>query len=139
MYSRPAWWAAAWLLVAGPCLADPAPAVTPSFSVAATSEPVVTSSTPWRSVPNTVFQPGEDLLFVITWGVITGGYSTLSVQSLEGVNGRPAYRLVEEAHSTGVVGTFYHVVDRNDTWLDADSLTTVRYEKRIREGKYRIE
>lgn len=97
------------------------------------------SSHAWRVVPHTAFNSGERFSYVIKWGVVTGGYSSLSVQGIETVNGRPAYRLVEEARSSGVVDAFYRVRDRNDAWLDTQSLVTVRYEKKIREGKYRIE
>jgi len=108
-----------------------------TFNVTASSVPVPT--TVWRSVTNTAFESGEDFFFVISWGVITGGYSSLSVHGIETVQGRPAYHLVEDANSAGVVDTFYHVHDRNDAWLDTQALVTVRYEKRVREGKYRVE
>src|SRR5579864_440016 len=89
-----------------------------SSSVQLSSTTVSISSPTWRSVPNTAFGPGEDLLFVISWGVITGGYSLLSVHGIETVNGRPSYHLVEDANSAGLVDTFYHVHDRNDSWVD---------------------
>jgi hypothetical protein len=94
---------------------------------------------PWRTVANTAFGPGEHLAFEIKWGVITGGYASLAVDGIEWIDGRPAYHLVSEARSAGIVNTFYKVRDRNDAWLDQQALVSVRYEKRIREGKYRIE
>ena len=117
----------------------PGPAVLPSTYAATASTDVVKSSGAWRSLPNSAFGTGEDLTFSISWGVITGGYSTLSVQGIEKIGERLAYHIVEQAHSAGVVNTFYRVSDRNDAWIDTGSLTTVAYEKRIREGKYRIE
>jgi hypothetical protein len=93
----------------------------------------------WRTVPNTAFQSNEDYYFAIKWGIITAGYSNLSVMGIENVGGRPAFHLVSTAHSAGVVNTFYQVYDRNDAWVDTGSLTTVSYQKHIREGHYQID
>jgi hypothetical protein len=108
-----------------------------SFTLEGTTVTIASSS--WRSVPNAAFHAGEDMFYVIRWGVITGGYSTLSVHGLDEVEGRRAYHLVEQAHSAGWVDAFYTVHDRNDAWLDAQSLATLRYEKRIREGHYQVQ
>jgi hypothetical protein len=97
------------------------------------------SSDTWRSVTNTAFSGDEHLSFVVKWGIVTGGYSTLSIQGIETVNGRPAWHIVSEARSGGVVTAFYKVEDHNEAWLDREALVSVRYEKRIKEGKYRIE
>jgi hypothetical protein len=85
------------------------------------------------------FQEGEDFLYAIRWGAITGGHSTLSVRSVQDVDGRPAYHLVSEAHSSGIVDSFYHVDDRNEAWLDAETPRSLRYSQRIREGKYHVD
>jgi hypothetical protein len=97
------------------------------------------SSDTWRSVTNTAFSGEEHLSFVVKWGLVTGGYSTLSIQGIEPVNGRPAWHIVSEARSGGMVSAFYQVEDHNEAWLDQEALVSVRYEKRIKEGKYRIE
>ena len=91
-----------------------------------------------QAAGNTPFREGEDFVYRIHWGAVTGGYSTLSVQNIDYLEGRPAYHLVSEAHSTGFVDTFYHVEDRNEAWLDTQGPRSLRYEKKIREGKYRV-
>jgi hypothetical protein len=93
----------------------------------------------WRSVQNTAFKEGEYLRFAVSWGVITAGYSTLEVREAKNLDGRPAYHIVSQAKSVGMVDTFFNVNDLNEAWLDKESLTTVRYEKHIREGKYRVD
>src|SRR5204863_1166800 len=85
----------------------------------------------------TAFREGEDLTFAIKWGVVTGGYSSLKVQNIETIDGRPAYHVVAEAHSTGMVNKLYHVDDRNEAWLEPQSPSTLRYARKIHEGKYR--
>lgn len=93
----------------------------------------------WRTVPHTALSGEEHLSFVVKWGFVTGGYSTLSIQGIASVNGRPAYHIVSEARSGGMVSAFYKVEDHNESWLDQEALVSVRYEKRIKEGQYRIE
>src|SRR4029077_10632050 len=85
------------------------------------------------------FREGEDLTFAIKWGVIKGGYSSLKVQDMETIDGRQTYHVVAEAHSTGLVNTMYHVNDRNEAWLEPQTPSTLRYARKIHEGKYRVE
>lgn len=125
---------------------EPGPVVSISTAMIQSSTMTITVSTtvavstyPWRSVPQPQFALGEDLQFVIKWGVVVGGYSNLSIPELTDVNGRPTYHIVSTARSGGMVSAFYKVEDRNDVWLDQGAMVTVRYEKRIREGKYRID
>src|SRR4051812_29025171 len=80
-----------------------------SFAVGASS-PLEVASIPSGSAMtapahpyNAPFQEGEDLLFRIHWGAVTGGYSSLSIKDIATIEGRPAYHIVSEAHSTGLV------------------------------------
>ena len=84
------------------------------------------------------FQEGEDLVFQIRWGVVTGGYATLSVPSIDLIDGKPAYHILSEARSTGMVDTFYRVRDKNEAWLDTAMPRSLRYSKTILEGKYSV-
>jgi hypothetical protein len=130
--------------LAGPALSAQSPVVSVSTSpayitpVAISSYPV-TSSDSWRTVPNHAFREGELLEYVIKWGIVTGGHSSLNVKGIEKLGDRMAYHIVTEAQSIGIVSTFYKTHDRNETWLDVPSLITLRYEKHIHEGKYRVE
>jgi hypothetical protein len=85
------------------------------------------------------FQEGEDLTFAIRWGVITGGYATLSVPAVDLIEGQPAYHILSEARSTGMVEAFYKVRDRNEAWMDTGSPRSLRYSKKIHEGKYSVD
>lgn len=97
------------------------------------------STVTWRTVPHAVLPPSEELFFVVKWGLVTAGYSSLSIKGIEAVQGRPAYHLVSEARSGGMVTAFYRVVDRNVSWLDQESIVSVRFEKHIKEGKFQID
>jgi len=85
------------------------------------------------------FQEGEDLTFQIRWGVITGGYATLSVPSIDQVGKDQAYHILSEARSIGMVDTFYKVRDKNEAWLDTAEPRSLRYSKKILEGKYSVD
>jgi hypothetical protein len=92
-----------------------------------------------RADGKSAFQTGEDLLFKIRWGVVTGGYATLSIPSVDQIGGQSAYHILSEARSTGMVETFYKVRDRNEAWMDTGTPRTLRYSKKIQEGKYRVD
>src|SRR5438445_13283271 len=108
-----------------------------TFSVEAST--VAASTFTWRTVHNATFPKIENFSYVVKWGLLTAGYWSLSVKGVEPVNGRPTYHIVSEAKSGGVVGAFYTVEDHNESWLDEQSLVSVRYEKRVREGSYGLE
>jgi hypothetical protein len=100
---------------------------------------VSNSTFTWRHAANTILPVGENLHFVVKWGLVVGGYSTLAIQDIDQVNGRPAYHIVSEAKSAGLVTAFYRVEDHNEAWIDQGSMSSVRYEKSIKEGKYHID
>ena len=85
------------------------------------------------------FQEGEKLTFAIRWGVVTGGYATLGVPSIDLIGQEPAYHILSEAHSTGMVETFYKVRDKNEAWMDTASPRSLRYSKKIVEGTYSVD
>jgi hypothetical protein len=52
------------------------------------------------------------------------------------VDGRRAYRIVMKAESNSFVSKFYKVRDRAESFVDAESLYSRRFVKRLREGGY---
>lgn len=78
----------------------------------------------------------EKLTLAMSWGLLSVGESTLSVDKIVMFNGRPAYHLVHEARSNSFCDTFYPVRDLNESWLDARTLTSLGYSKKVREGHF---
>lgn len=78
----------------------------------------------------------EKLVFEVSWGMIGVGQATLAVDKIVMFNGRPAYHLVSEAKSNSFCDTFYPVRDLNESWLDAKTLTSLGYSKKLREGHF---
>ena len=78
----------------------------------------------------------EKLVLDVSWGLLSVGEATMSVDKIVMFNGRPAYHLVTEARSNAFCDTFYVVRDLNESWLDARTLTSLGYSKKLREGHF---
>ncbi len=92
-----------------------------------------------RYVENIAFGVGERLSFDIGYGFINAGSATMEVADLIEYTGRPAYRIVTTAESNKFFSSFYPVSDRVETIMDAVGMFSWRFEKVLREGKYRAE
>ncbi len=91
-----------------------------------------------QPVPGRVpFGEGEYLLFAIQYGLIYAGDATLEVRSDAELNGRPAYHLVSTARTNRTFDVVYKVRDRHESFMDKEFLYSLRFEKHIREGKFR--
>jgi hypothetical protein len=93
----------------------------------------------WRKVPNNAFKVGESIVYVVKYGVIPAGFATLQVRGTEQINGRPAYYVISKAYTNKAMDLVFKVRDKNETWIDTESISSVRYYQRIREGFYRRE
>jgi hypothetical protein len=80
---------------------------------------------------------GEYFQFSIDWNGLNGGSSLMQVQNLQTVDGRRCYRVVTKAESNSFVSRFYKVRDRAESAVDAESLYSRRFIKRLREGGYK--
>ncbi len=90
-----------------------------------------------RVVPNKAFQLGEELTFIIRYGPVVAGSSTMSIPKITTIKGNEVYTIVTEASSSAFFSAFYKVRDRVVSYMDRDGIFTWRFEKRLREGKYR--
>ena len=79
---------------------------------------------------------GEYFQFSIDWNGLNGGSSLMQVQNLVRVDGHRAYRIVTKAESNSFVSKFYKVRDRAESFVDAESLYSVRFVQHLREGGY---
>jgi len=78
----------------------------------------------------------ENLVYEISWAGIPVGEATLSVPGLVSFNGAPAYHIVSNADSNDFADAFYKVRDVNEAWLDARTLDSLGYYKKLREGHF---
>ena len=80
---------------------------------------------------------GEYFQFSIDWSGLNGGNALMQVQNMQTVDGHRTWRIITKAESNSFVSKFYRVRDRAESFIDAESLYTRRFEKHIREGSYK--
>ena len=82
------------------------------------------------SVP---FMVGEELTYRATFGGIPAGTARMRVEGIEIVRGRPAYHVVFLLDG-GI--PFFRVHDRYESWIDVETLASLRHHQQIAEGHY---
>ncbi|OGS20882.1 MAG: hypothetical protein A2252_00605 [Elusimicrobia bacterium RIFOXYA2_FULL_39_19] len=90
----------------------------------------------WRKVTNDAFALGEKLEFQISWGLLEAGQASMKIENIETVNGRQAYHLVTESKSLPFFDVFYKVRNKDESWIDVESVCSLKYEKHQHEGSY---
>ena len=78
----------------------------------------------------------EKLFYDVAWGILGVGQATLEVEDLVEFNGRPAYHVASRAISNHFCDGFYKVRDLNESWMDARTLSSLGYSKKLREGRF---
>ena len=80
------------------------------------------------------FAVGEELVYRATFGGIPAGKARMRVDGIEMVRGRPAYHVIFTVDG-GV--PLFRVHDRYESWIDVETLASLRHHQRISEGRYR--
>lgn len=110
--------ASAALFIAGPSHAQPA------------ASPAADVHARYASVP---FAVGEELVFHATFGKLPAGTARMRVQGIDTIRGRPAYH-VAFAIDGGIL--FFRVHDTYESWIDVETLSSLRHKQSISEGRY---
>lgn len=79
------------------------------------------------------YMVGEELTYRATFGGIPAGTARMRVESVEIVRGRPAYHVVFLVDG-GI--PFFRVHDRYESWIDIETLSSLRHRQQIAEGRY---
>jgi hypothetical protein len=80
------------------------------------------------------FAVGEELTYKATFGGIPAGTARMRVDGVEIVRGRPAYHVVFSVDG-GI--PFFRVHDRYESWIDVETLASLRHRQQISEGHYK--
>jgi hypothetical protein len=80
------------------------------------------------------FLVGEELTFKAHFGVLPAGTARMRVESIDTVRGRAAYR-ISFAIDGGIIG--FRIRDRYESWMDVETLSSLRHTQDISEGRYR--
>ncbi len=92
-----------------------------------------------RVVPNSSFGVGERLEFSISYGPITAGSAVMEVKEITRYNNHKCFRLISTAKSNKFFSFFFKVDDKVESLMDVYGLYSLRFEKHLREGKYRAD
>jgi hypothetical protein len=84
-----------------------------------------------------LYREGERLVYDVTWFGIRAGEATLEAQGVVTLNGQRAYHLVTTAQTGPALSKIYRVDDRNESYLATGPMRALRFEKNLREGRYR--
>lgn len=79
------------------------------------------------------FAVGEELRYSASFAGIRAGSAAMRVVGIDNVRGRPAYHIVFTIDG-GI--PLYRVRDRYDSWVDVQTLASLRYVQDIHEGGY---
>ena len=99
------------------------------------------------SVPNSegpeqapfTIKEGEKLKFSVRWLGMEVGIAEAEVKGIEKIQGRKAYHIAARARSNSLIDLVYPVRDEHHTYIDTEHLHSLRYEKVLREGRYRAD
>jgi hypothetical protein len=80
--------------------------------------------------------PGEKIKFEISYLGVTVGDAVSEVKELVKVNGRDTYHIEINIRSRPILDWIYKVRDTHHTYVDAEHFHSLRYEKKIKEGRY---
>lgn len=95
------------------------------------------AQTPSNQAPASVapvpFAVGEELVFRATFGILPAGTARMRVAGIDTIRGRAAYHVVF-ALDGGI--PLFRVHDRYESWIDRETLSSLRHEQHISEGRY---
>jgi hypothetical protein len=84
--------------------------------------------------PAVPFVVGEELTYKATFGKIPAGTARMRVDCIDVVRGRQAYHLIFTIDG-GI--PFFRVHDRYESWVDVETLSSLRHRQQVAEGHYR--
>ncbi len=88
------------------------------------------------SVMTSIIPPKESLVFDVRYGILKAGKLYLSIKA-DTFRDVPVYHITLKLKSTKHFGHFFKVDDEIHAYVTRDFHASLRYEKHIREGKYR--
>lgn len=79
---------------------------------------------------------GEKMVFEVSYLGLTVGQAESVVKEIVQVDGRDAYHIEINIRSRSVLDWVYKVRDTHHSYIDVEHLHSLRYEKKIHEGRY---
>jgi len=95
---------------------------------------LVLSSAAWSQ--DTSYIVGEKAYYVVKYGIITGGTSSLELTN-DTLNGKEVWHSKFVAKTTGLADALFKVLDVYESFIDPETELPVMSIRNIREGRYR--
>ncbi|HNW59762.1 MAG TPA: DUF3108 domain-containing protein [bacterium] len=92
---------------------------------------------PLRELPCDEMPIGEYLEYSVHFGKLSAGRGALSLVAGDSLHGRAIYLLTSRLWTNDFFSGFYRVDDVMKSWLDARGIFPWRYERTLREGKFK--
>ena len=88
-----------------------------------------------KASPARPFAPGEKLTYTISWSnVFSAGTAVMEVRQEKAADGRPVYRFISTARTSGMVDKAYTVRDTVQSVVDGETLESILYDMDQRHG-----
>ena len=88
----------------------------------------------------TPFQKGEELTYLVHYGLINAGEAKLKVKEQDTIiDGKSVFHMYGEGKTLSVFEWFYTVRDVYETYLDEKTLAPRKFRRRVNEGGYIID
>jgi hypothetical protein len=90
----------------------------------------------WRVHDGKALEENEELVFDVNWQFISVGEATLEIRGFDDIEGRKAYHIYSRAKTKPFFDAFFKVRDVNESWIDAQSMSALRFVSDISEGGF---
>lgn len=105
----------------------------PLAVIAASVLPVPARALQAAATPQVPFVVGEELVYRATFAGVRAGTARMRVDTIEVIRGRRAYHFVFTIDG----GILFRMHDRYDSWIDVETLSSLRHIQNISEGLYK--
>jgi len=92
---------------------------------------------PFRSIEQSAFSVGEELIYDVNYGFITAGQAKMAIPRYSWQKGRKCFHVQFLVKSKPFFDSFYRVRDRYESYIDAEGLFPWKFIQQIREGGYK--
>lgn len=92
-----------------------------------------------RHIEQWAFGVGEELTYQVHFGLVSAGEARMYIPEMVRLHERDCYHLVSEVKTNSFFSGIFKVNDRAESFMDVRGLFPWRYEKHIREGKYKAD
>jgi hypothetical protein len=88
----------------------------------------------WRKIETKAFNVNEKFEYGVTFGMADLGTASMEVKEITELAGRKTYHIIQTLNSNAFFDKIYKIRTWDESWVDTESLCSLRYIKHYREG-----